>query len=604
MSKSPWKNIGDWAAESERAEAEEREQAEQAAAAAQAGGGNFPSLKEAVNTKQKKKTKMSLHEFTMQPSYGSGSAPPSRGLTQEEMFRLPTRPRERPPDEMQHGRLGEGFPSYGNRPGSGYGDGYSDRPTREFENRRSYGGFEDENRRGPTRVSGFDQQTSRADGVDNWASGKKALPDYTSGPAGRPARYSSLGGSSDGISRADEVDSWVATKKPFVQSQPPQQARSSGFGRLEPDRWTRNEGERQRLVLDPTKSDRGGDADVLVKVNKSNPFGAARPREEVLAEKGLDWKKMDIEIEVKKQQHSVGSSRPTSSQSSRPGSTHSSRSESLTTLQSGMAEGAAKQTPKMNPFGDAKPREVLLEQKGLDWRKIDLELEHRLVERPETEEENSLKEEIEHLKKEFLEKSGEEQSCLQDLILKREKDLELLRRELDDKVRYSQKVFERPGSGAGRDAISIERPSRLAPYEEPRAGFPERPPSRPGAHEDPRAGHSERPRSRPGLSEKYRPGFPERPSRPGLYEESRSVFTERPSGSGSYEETRAGFSEKSPSLSQAYQDPRAVDYMERPRSRGTVNSRTRPIDDRKASQGGGVRGFVGSRDVDRSRPRW
>ncbi|CAA2992420.1 eukaryotic translation initiation factor 4B1 [Olea europaea subsp. europaea] len=67
--------------------------------------------------------------------------------------------------------------------------------------------------------------------------------------------------------------------------------------------------------------------------SKSNPFGAARPREEVLAEKGLDWKKMDMEIEVKKQQHSVSCSRPTSSQSSRPGSTHSSKSESLTTLQ-------------------------------------------------------------------------------------------------------------------------------------------------------------------------------------------------------------------------------------------------------------------------------
>ncbi|CAI9767907.1 unnamed protein product [Fraxinus pennsylvanica] len=586
MSKSPWGNIGNWAAESERAEAEEREQAEQAAAAAQAGGSNFPSLKEAVNTKQKKKTKMSLQEFTMQPSFGSGASPPTRGLTPEGMLRLPTGPKERSSDEMQHGRLGGGFPSYGTRTGSGFGGGYSDRPTREFENRRSYGGgFEDENRRGQTRVSGFDQQTSRADGVDNWASMKKALPEYTSGPASRSARYGSLGGSSEGFSRADEVGSWAATKKPIVQSQPPQQA---GFRGPDPDRWTRNEGERQRLVLDPPKSDPGDGADVLVKVNKSNPFGAARPREEILAEKGLDWKRMDMEIEVKKQHQSVSGSRPTSSQSSRPESAHSSRSDSITALQPGMAEGAAKQTPKVNPFGDAKPREVLLEQKGLDWRKIDLELEHRRVERPETEEEKSLKEEIEHLKKEFLEKSGEEQSCLQDLILKREKDLELLTRELDDKVRYSQKVFERPGSGAGRGAISIERPL-----------------SRPGAHEDPRAGHSERPRSRPGSSEQYRPGFPERPSsRPGTYEESRSGFPERPSRSGSYEESGAGFPERSPSLSGAYHDPRAVDYMERPRSRGTINSWTRTIDGRKASQGGGLRGSVGGRDGDRSRPRW
>lgn len=40
-----------------------------------------------------------------------------------------------------------------------------------------------------------------------------------------------------------------------------------------------------------------------------------------------------------------------------------------------------KPKPKVNPFGDAKPREVLLEEKGLDWKKIDLELEHRRVDR-------------------------------------------------------------------------------------------------------------------------------------------------------------------------------------------------------------------------------
>ena len=44
-------------------------------------------------------------------------------------------------------------------------------------------------------------------------------------------------------------------------------------------------------------------------------------------------------------------------------------------------DAAAKPRPKVNPFGDAKPREVLLEEKGLDWRKIDLDLEHRRVDR-------------------------------------------------------------------------------------------------------------------------------------------------------------------------------------------------------------------------------
>jgi len=40
-----------------------------------------------------------------------------------------------------------------------------------------------------------------------------------------------------------------------------------------------------------------------------------------------------------------------------------------------------KPRPKVNPFGDAKPREVLLEEQGKDWRKIDSELEHRRVDR-------------------------------------------------------------------------------------------------------------------------------------------------------------------------------------------------------------------------------
>lgn len=40
-----------------------------------------------------------------------------------------------------------------------------------------------------------------------------------------------------------------------------------------------------------------------------------------------------------------------------------------------------KSRPKVNPFGDAKPREAVLGERGMDWRKIDLELEHRSVDR-------------------------------------------------------------------------------------------------------------------------------------------------------------------------------------------------------------------------------
>lgn len=363
MSKSPWGKVGAWAAEAERAEAEEREAAERAAAAKLEP--SFPSLKEAATTttKQKKKTKMvlSLQEFTM-----SGSAA-SRGLTHEEMLLLPTGPKERSANEIHSGRIGGGFSIYGSNQG---------RP-REYEGRRSYGFQEDERHRAPpqARVSELDQP-SRADGVDNWASMKKQMvPEYFS-PQSRPGgKYSSLGGGGGpgAASRADEVDNWATDKKPI--SQPQHQSRSSSFGsgfsRPDPDRWARNE---HRSVLTSPKLD----AEVVVKGNKPNPFGTARPREEVLAEKGLDWKKLDLEIEGK-QQHSsgIGGSRPASSQSSRPESPLS----NMSGVTAGVGEGAVKHKPKVNPFGDAKPREVLLEEKGLDWKKIDLELEHRRVER-------------------------------------------------------------------------------------------------------------------------------------------------------------------------------------------------------------------------------
>jgi hypothetical protein len=54
---------------------------------------------------------------------------------------------------------------------------------------------------------------------------------------------------------------------------------------------------------------------------------------------------------------------PRSSQFSRPGS------------------ASLKPGPKVNPFGNAKPREVILQEKGRDWRKIDLDLEHRRIDR-------------------------------------------------------------------------------------------------------------------------------------------------------------------------------------------------------------------------------
>lgn len=484
MSKK-WGNIGAWAAEAERAEDEERE----AAAAAAASGGaatpaesqSFPSLKEAVSAKPKKK-KMSLSEFTM-GAYSASGAPDrsSNRLTPNEMIHLPTAPRERSAEEMQHGRLGGGFSSYG-RPSRTMGMG--DRSDSwGGGNRRPYGGFDEEHpqRRGPPpRVSDLDQP-SRADEVDNWAMAKKPFQPLHSQDSARQNRYGGLG-SGGGFSRADEVDNWTTAKKPIMPGR--SSTFGSGFAREtvpEPDRWTRGGGggyphERSRLNLDPPKLE--ANDTVVVKTDRPNPFGAARPREEVLAEKGLDWKKLEMEMETKK-----ATSRPTSAHSSRPSSAQSSRSESQG-LQ-GLENVVKPSRPKVNPFGDAKPREVLLEERGQDWRKIDLELERRRVDRPETEEEKTLKEEIDYLKKELelnresLQESGGEQPNLHDIILSKEQELEMLVRDLDSKVRFGPKA-ERPGSGAGRAA-----------------GFLERPPSHSGSFDDSRSMESlDRPRSR------------------------------------------------------------------------------------------------------------
>ncbi|KAK9063476.1 hypothetical protein SSX86_017346 [Deinandra increscens subsp. villosa] len=541
MSKA-WGNIGAWAAESERAEAEEKEQeAAAAAAAAAAPPQSYPSLKEAVNSnKGKKKTKMSLQEFTMSATGAGGSrrdvAFEHKGLTPGEMMRLPTGPKERSAEEMQYGRIGGGFSSYGGgRSGGGprMRDREADGDGSWGGNRRSHGGFDDDRRGPPSRNSEYDQP-SRADEVDNWAMTKKT-PSFDSGT--RPNRYSSLSTGGGGFSRADEIDNWAVNKK-TIAPPPPPPARSSNFGSgfrdsggpEEPDRWSRGVNqerltERRRLVLDPPKGE-SLQIEPISKTNKPNPFGNARPREEILAEKGLDWKQTDLELDAKKT-----SSRPTSSHSnSRPGSSQSGTSAEV----SAALQGLEKPRPKVNPFGDAKPREVLLQEKGVDYRKIDLELERRRIGRPETEVEKNLKEEIYNLKLDFKKESNENQTSLHDTILEKERELEQLTRDLDDKLRFGQKNVERPGSGAGRVG----------------------------------------------------PGFQERP------------------GSGS-ERAGPGYYERPPSQSGSFDGSRSVDFSDRPRSRGDFGMRPGD-DRRGFGGGRDNRGFLGNREPGRSnsRDRW
>ncbi|KAK8943597.1 hypothetical protein KSP40_PGU019880 [Platanthera guangdongensis] len=330
--------------------------------------------------------------------------------------------------------------------------------------------MDDEPRRGGP--SDFDLP-SRADESDNWGTAKKFSPAMDSG---RQERYGSLG--SGGSSKADEVDNWSFGKK----SSGPPPSRNSGFGSgfrdsavpgADSDRWVRggggsslsSNGERGRpkLVLDPPKRDSGSQPETAP--TRPSPFGAARPREEVLAEKGMDWRKMETEIDVRK------TGRPSSSHSSRPSSAQSSRPGSPISQISGEG-GVPKPRPKVNPFGDAKPREVLLEEKGMDWRKIDKELEHRRIDRHVADAEKMIKEEIDHLKKELVNEIenkvnktdsteySAEQKRLQDLIREREKELVELARDLDEKARLGHKasIDVRSGLGLGRTHLSADRP--------------------------------------------------------------------------------------------------------------------------------------------------
>eukprot|EP00897_Mesotaenium_endlicherianum_P002672 jgi/Mesen1/2432/ME000157S01566 len=524
MSKPAWgAGAGSWAADAE--EEENREAAFPVLGKAPAS--SFPSLGEAAAAKPKKKnvkTTLSLSEFTTGKYVGPGGknrvVSESAKLTFDERLNLPTGPRERA-DEEGSDSLGGGFKGYGGFRGGGDKYGGRDGEDRDRDRGRDRGGF------GRDRDGERDDpdMPSRADEASNWGEAKKFVP---SGPGGGRDRdrYDDdrRGADRDAVSRADEVSNWGAEKK-FVPSDR-RDDRRSGFGERDDssraddvndwgatkkfvpsadrgrasetsresdsDRWARRDsfreapreessrsGERPRLVLqkrttpaENTPTAPATEEQAAMKASggteskpKSNPFGAARPREEILAEKGQDWKKLDLELDSNKS----SGSQPSSRTSSRP--------------QTPDAD-APKPRAKLNPFGEAKPREVLLEEKGKDWRKLDAELSHKAINRPESDEEKSLKEEIETLRQKLSAEvhvngsvsesdkiesqssengvSGEKESAplengtetegkqglAEELALK-EKKLEKLTQELDDKVRFSRGHVKGNSGGRG-----------------------------------------------------------------------------------------------------------------------------------------------------------
>ncbi|GMH23661.1 hypothetical protein Nepgr_025504 [Nepenthes gracilis] len=344
---SVWAKPGSWALDSEEQEDELKREID-AKRAPEPASADFPSLAAAAastKTKKKKPQTLSLAEFS---SYGSGPSKQSQPqrLTPDELLLLPTGPRQRTAEEMDRTRLGGGFRSYGSDSAnsrsraSERGGGYNVNSNRERDSSLSRAdeaddwsktkknsvadaGFE---RR--EKVGFFNSQSSRADESDNWASNKSFAPSE-----GRRERRMGFDSFSSGGGGADS-DNWLKKKEERDGFEGRRFDRSSsGFDRerrlgfessggSDLEHWGKKKEEREnsggsggngrlRLNLQPrTLPISNGQQSVVTdaKPKGANPFGEARPREEVLAEKGKDWKEIDEKLEAWKIKDDKGES--------------------------------------------------------------------------------------------------------------------------------------------------------------------------------------------------------------------------------------------------------------------------------------------------------
>ena len=359
---SAWAKPGAWALDSEEHEAELLRQKQEDDAGVSVSSqplSDFPSLAVAAASKPKKKKgqTVSLAEFSTYGGPKPAQASYSDGLTHEDLMMLPTGPRERTAEEIERdrNRLGGGFKSYGSY----------DRP-----NRNSSGDESSNSRWGSSRVSDEPRRNgsagrdgnrelapSRADEIDNWAVGKKST---TGNGFDRRERGSFF----DSQSRADESDSWVSNKN-FVPSEGRrfgsngggfERERKVGFGSsggADSDNWNKKKGE---LNGGGERNDNGGRFERERKVGFGSSGGA-----------DLDnWNRKRGELNGGSERNETGGGRPRLNLQPRSFS-----------VSNGNQEGSVNVAkPKgSSPFGEARPREEVLAEKGQDWKKIDERLE-------------------------------------------------------------------------------------------------------------------------------------------------------------------------------------------------------------------------------------
>ncbi|GKU91177.1 hypothetical protein SLEP1_g5086 [Rubroshorea leprosula] len=251
---------------------------------------------------------------------------------------------------------------------------------------------------------------SRTNKINNWSTTKKSTRNGNGVGSGFDrGERGERGGFFDSQSKGDEVDSWVSNMSDNNYTEALGRfddhfERRSNFDSLKSrdsprDSDKKNEesgsdGIRPKHVLQPwtvPSNEKGKGESPVVKPKVSNPFGEARPREEVLAEKGKDWKEIEEKLDVMKIKEVVSGAdkgeRGRSSfwlgneQASTERSWRKNESVDAATAaiephsEDGKGESPVVKPKGSNPFGEARPREEVLAEKGKDWKEIEEKLE-------------------------------------------------------------------------------------------------------------------------------------------------------------------------------------------------------------------------------------
>ncbi|GLT38559.1 hypothetical protein SLA2020_128010 [Shorea laevis] len=247
--------------------------------------------------------------------------------------------------------------------------------------------------------------------INNWSPVQKSTKNGNGVGSGFDRRErGERGGFFDSQSKGDEVDNWVSNMSDnnypealrrfddrFKRRSNFDSLKSSDSPRDSDKKYeeSRSDGMRPKHVLQPWMvplNEKGKGESPVVKPKGSNPFGEARPREEVLAEKGKDWKEIEEKLEAMKIKEVVsGADKGERGKSSfRLGNGQASTESSLRKnefvdaaaaasvephSEDGKGESSVVKPKGSNPFGEARPREELLAEKGKDRKEIEEKLE-------------------------------------------------------------------------------------------------------------------------------------------------------------------------------------------------------------------------------------